>query len=992
MTERASARLLAGAILLIGGAATLQADGGSPRLIGPAVPDAATFTPLGDLPGGEFNSAAAGVSADGSLVVGQATSSLGHEAFVWTRAGGMQSLAPSPGGFFGAIANAASDDGTFVVGFVQRTGTTFEGFRWSAVTGMQFIGDVPGGPFSSSADGVSSDGSVVVGLGNSASGLEPYRWTAATGPVGLGDLPGLPFAGLAKGVSGDGTMVVGHGNILANEVAGEGWIWTAAQGMVGLGDFPGGAFESSAEAISRSGRYVAGYGAVAEGRMAFRWSADEGLRALGEIPGGAFMSWARAVADTGDVGGRSSGPDGDEAMLWTADLGMVPLVPLLRLFGATGLDGWRLTSVEGLAKDARTLVGSGVDPDGHSEAWVATLPVSLVCQPGQCNPCVDSDGDGRGDPGVPTNICPVDNCPAVANPDQQDRDGDGRGDACDPCPLDPFNDADHDGACGEVDNCPGVFNPEQADRDGDGPGDACDDCPGVANPSQADDDRDGVGNACDVCPAVADPGQADEDGDGIGDACDNCPDAANPDQVDTNGDGAGDACQPHVAIASIDPAPGTLFLRADAADPQGEPIEGRLDIFSASVQDVTIEDRGTSDLCGAGASIDGVPGEGIGFLFASAGGPVLYDLDSTVGCSDGLPDYALAIGRCDHPTSDFLTILDLGWATPGDVVCVKPRTGASGYDLTLDEIAPDHLRAHLVRGSAAVLSTPFVPGLPRRTDISGLAPGVSHRLVLTVTDGHTPPVQAEALFVPHGEAALVINRPPVARAAAPAAVECEAGSGSIALDGSASSDPDGDPLTYAWIASPGNPDERVVSALARGVVTLPLGTTSVALLVTDAMGESDTALVRATVQDTLPPDLRLAPWPDLLWPPNHRRVEVHAGWSVVDRCDPHPAVTLLDVSSSEPDDAPGSGDGKTTQDIYGAAIGTPDELLFLRAERDASGPGRTYTLHYLAVDAAGHAVDATASVRVPLSRGLGVDPTSRRYRPETEIVGAGGTP
>jgi uncharacterized membrane protein len=971
MTGRASLRLLAGAILLISGAVPLRADGGPPRRIGPPVPDPATFTPLGDLPGGAFDSAAAGVSADGSVVVGQGTSDLGHEAFIWTRGAGMTSLAPSPGGFFGAIANAASDDGMFVVGFVQRTGTTFEGFRWSASTGMQFLGDLPGGSFSSSADGVSSDGSVVVGLGNSASGLEPYRWTAATGPVGLGDLPGLPFAGLAKGISGDGSIVVGHGNILANEAAGEGWIWTAAAGMVGLGDFPGGAFESSAEAISRNGRYVVGYGAVDQGRMAFRWSAEEGMRALGEIPGGAFMSWARAVASTGDVAGRSSTAHGDEAMLWTADLGMVPLQPLLRLFGAVGLDGWRLASAEGISADGRTLVGTGVDPDGHNQAWVATLPASLVCQPGQCNPCVDTDGDGWGDPGVPTNICPDDNCPTVPNPDQQDLDGDGLGDACDPCPRDPFNDADHDGVCGDTDNCPLVFNPDQRDKDGDGLGDACDNCPSVANPLQRDDDHDGVGNACDVCPGVANPDQADQDGDGVGDACDNCPTVPNPDQADTNDDGAGDACQPHVAIASIDAAPGTLFLRSDAADPDGDPIQGRLDLFAASVQDLTIADRGTSDLCGAGFSIDGVPGEGIGYLDASLGGPVLYDLDSTAGCADGLADFSLAIGRCESPTSGFMTILDLGWAVPGDVVCVKP-TAASGYELTLDEIAPDQLRAHLVRSSVAVLSTPFAPGLPRRTDISGLAPGVSHRVVLTVTDGHTPPVQAEGTFVPHGESALVINRPPVAQAAAPAAVECEAGSGSIVLDGTASSDPDADPLTYRWIADPGGADERVVATGSNATVTLPLGATTVALRVTDSAGESGTTFVQATVRDTLPPALRLAPSPNLLWPPNHRWVEVHAGFSAADRCDPAPAITLVSVVSSEPDPTP---------DVSGADIGTPDDVFFLRAERDASGPGRTYTLTYRAVDASGHAVQASAFVRVPLSRGAGVDPWSVRYRP-----------
>jgi hypothetical protein len=165
--------------------------------------------------------------------------------------------------------------------------------------------------------------------------------------------------------------------------------------------------------------------------------------------------------------------------------------------------------------------------DGHPVAhtdsrldWEASGSSTTIGPrtPGTSNEqVVDADGDGALDE--------VDNCLALANPDQLDTDADARGDACDTCPHDAENDADEDGVCGDVDNCSWVANAGQANADLDEWGDACDACP-----SDALDEADGDG----VCSSV-----------------DNCPDSYDPDNADRDGDGRGDACEDNVLIAEV---------------------------------------------------------------------------------------------------------------------------------------------------------------------------------------------------------------------------------------------------------------------------------------------------------------------------------------------------------------------------------------------------------------------------------------------------------
>ncbi len=90
----------------------------------------------------------------------------------------------------------------------------------------------------------------------------------------------------------------------------------------------------------------------------------------------------------------------------------------------------------------------------------------------------------------------------------------------DPCP----SDRDCDLVLDPVDNCPDVANSDQDDRDDDDIGDRCDSC--LAAPSTADEDSDTKLDNADNCPTVANVDQSDADGDGVGNACEPNPDAS----------------------------------------------------------------------------------------------------------------------------------------------------------------------------------------------------------------------------------------------------------------------------------------------------------------------------------------------------------------------------------------------------------------------------------------------------------------------------------
>jgi predicted extracellular nuclease len=124
--------------------------------------------------------------------------------------------------------------------------------------------------------------------------------------------------------------------------------------------------------------------------------------------------------------------------------------------------------------------------------------------------------------------------------------------------------------------------------------------------------------------------------------------------------------------------------------------------------------------------------------------------------------------------------------------------------------------------------------------------------------------------------------------------------------------------------------------------------------------DHDPVLVGLGVCDEIAPGLSVSVSPDTLWPPDHRYVDVEATVAASDDFDSSPTVTLVSVTSNEPDNS--ADDGNTVNDIE---IGD-DTTFRLRAERSGTGSGRVYTVTYRATDDCGNATTASATVSVPL--------------------------
>ena len=313
-----------------------------------------------------YGAAATGISADGTVVVGDGGDLADYQAFRWVEGEGLEIL---PSLFVEALTRATgvNADGSVVVGYSEdwwlvrsdadahkpgfRFGPATTAFRWVEGEGMESLGALDEG-LSSQASAVNADGSVVVGFSEiwgeeeDELNIEAFRWIEEDeGMESLGVLRDGDNS-WATGVNADGTVVVGYSDnpfiISAPSSApsfhdtgsGSGpasiaFRWVEGGEMQGLGALSEGA-SSWAAGVNADGTVVVG---ASEYRteedffqvLAFRWIEGEGMKSLGaRVEGG--NSWATAVnADGAVVVGYSDDPGGTLAFRWVEGEGMESL-------------------------------------------------------------------------------------------------------------------------------------------------------------------------------------------------------------------------------------------------------------------------------------------------------------------------------------------------------------------------------------------------------------------------------------------------------------------------------------------------------------------------------------------------------------------------------------------------------------------------------------------------------------------------------------------
>ncbi len=162
-------------------------------------------------------------------------------------------------------------------------------------------------------------------------------------------------------------------------------------------------------------------------------------------------------------------------------------------------------------------------------------------------------------------------------------------------------------------------------------------------------------------------------------------------------------------------------------------------------------------------------------------------------------------------------------------------------------------------------------------------------------------------------------------------------------------------VNYTVTATDNCPGVTAVSNPPSGSA-FPKGTTTVIATATDTSGNTATRSFTVTVVDNQPPAITGASAnPSVLWPPNHKMVDVTVNYSPTDSCG-QPACQISSVICNEP----------ISSSDYTIVDG---HHVKLSADRLGSGNGRIYTITITCADASGNSSSQAVKVTVPHDQG-----------------------
>lgn len=238
-------------------------------------------------------------------------------------------------------------------------------FRWTTTTGSADLGLLDGAASRTLARYMSENGDVIAGVADFslAAPARAVRWTEATGLQALGDVPGAPAGAGTQvfGMSKDGSAIIGQ--VALDSSFAHAFRWTEATGMQ---DLTPGDRKAQVSYLSPDGQVVIGYyfsdlGSAVSG---FRWTAATGAVDVS-------YTTPLGIGADGDllVGNNLQGP-----FIHTFGKLAGKTPDLVRLAGPGLLPrDWSEPHLEGVSRDARLLVGEGINPSGQREPWLMRL-------------------------------------------------------------------------------------------------------------------------------------------------------------------------------------------------------------------------------------------------------------------------------------------------------------------------------------------------------------------------------------------------------------------------------------------------------------------------------------------------------------------------------------------------------------------------------------------------------------------------------------------